>query len=247
MIDPVSNRGYYEYNKINTDMSKDMANHEKFALGYDSTEKDSNKKDDKKSVKEKDGVVVEFSNQSKEQYSGIGNSSQNTANMQDAFDMSETMEQAKGLIGSFIKAVAQLWNGFKQAIVAFWNSDSTSQQTEDVGHEADIITAADVEDTGSIVESTAQELAEGEEFASGVIPQEVEGIRETAEPRVARIQPVDDTAEKMRLAEEFIATQKYVKNSDLLTYYDKSGKLVQLSGTDKNRILHGNKNPGRVL
>ncbi len=256
MIDPVniSNRGYYEYGKINTEMGKGMENHEKFALGYDSTEKDSNQRDDKKSVKEKDGVVVEFSNQSKEQYQGVGNDNKKAGNTQDAFDMSQTMEQAKGFIGNLIKAVAELWNGFKSALVAFWNSDNTAQQTDEAEQAVDMI------------ESTAQELAEGEEFAEGVVPQEVEGTRENAtaglgmpgtgamtaqtdipQPRVARIYPVDDTEEKMRQAEEFFASQKYVKNSDLLTYYDKSGRLVQLSGTDKNRILHGNKNPGRGL
>ena len=31
------------------------------------------------------------------------------------------------------------------------------------------------------------------------------------------------------------------KNSTLLTYYDKSGKLTQLSASDKERILHGDR------
>lgn len=247
MIDPVNinNRGYYEYGKINTEMGKGMENHEKFSLGYDSTEKDSKKKDDKNSVKELDGVVVEFSNQSQDQRGAVGSDNTKSADA-NAFDMSQTMEQAKGFIGKFIKAVAELWDGFKKALLAFWNSDSTTQQTEAT------------ESMTDMVESTAQELAEGEEFATDVIPQEVEGIIEpepssvqtqeaTPRPQVARIQPLDDTEEKMREAEEFFANQRYVKNSDLLTYYDKRGKLVQLSGTDKNRILHGNKNPGRVL
>ena len=34
----------------------------------------------------------------------------------------------------------------------------------------------------------------------------------------------------------------YVKNSDLLTYYDRRGKLVKLSGSDRNRILRGDRN-----
>ena len=32
------------------------------------------------------------------------------------------------------------------------------------------------------------------------------------------------------------------KNSTLLTYYDKSGKLTQLSASDRERILHGDRN-----
>lgn len=260
MIEPVNtnNRGYYEYTKINTEMGKGMENHAKFALGYDSTEKDSNKKEDKKSVKEKDGVTVEFSSQSQNQQSGIGTNGKTADNAQDAFDMGQTMKQVKGFIGGLLQAIADLFIDFKKALIAFWNSDSKSRENEE-------------ENPVDIIESSARELEEGEEFASDVIPQEVEGVRETetslknqintlpelpdrntefppmSQRRVARIHPQDDTEEKMRQAEELFANQKYVKNSDLLTYYDKRGKLVQLSGTDKNRILHGNKNPGRIL
>ncbi|MBE5872084.1 MAG: hypothetical protein E7294_12640 [Lachnospiraceae bacterium] len=34
----------------------------------------------------------------------------------------------------------------------------------------------------------------------------------------------------------------HVKKSDLLTYYDRRGKLVKLSGSDRNRILRGDRN-----
>ena len=32
------------------------------------------------------------------------------------------------------------------------------------------------------------------------------------------------------------------KNSTLLTYYDKSGKLTQINASDRERILHGDRN-----
>lgn len=36
------------------------------------------------------------------------------------------------------------------------------------------------------------------------------------------------------------------KNSTLLTYYDKSGKLTQLNASDRERILHGDRNVRRL-
>lgn len=44
-------------------------------------------------------------------------------------------------------------------------------------------------------------------------------------------------------AEELTKDIKYVaRNSDLVTYYDRSGKLVQPNASDKERILHGDRN-----
>lgn len=43
--------------------------------------------------------------------------------------------------------------------------------------------------------------------------------------------------------EELTKDIKYVvRNSDLVTYYDRSGKLVQPNASDKERILHGDRN-----
>lgn len=44
--------------------------------------------------------------------------------------------------------------------------------------------------------------------------------------------------------EEFLEKKQgsYVKNSDLLTYYDRQGNIVKMSGSDRNRILRGDKN-----
>ena len=46
-------------------------------------------------------------------------------------------------------------------------------------------------------------------------------------------------------AEAFLASsegKKVARNSDLLTYYDKHGIVVNMSPSDKQRILYGDKN-----
>lgn len=247
VIDSVNNnRGYYEYNRINTEMGKGMQNHEKFALGYDSTEKDSTKKDDKKSVKDRDGVVVEFSNQSKTQHDGIGSHQKNEASAEDAFDMGQTVAKARGFIGNLIQAVAELWIDFKQAIVAFWNSDGEAQKAKEA--EEAIETADSMSD---MVDTTGEEISE-ESAGDSAHVQEVIGTIErestSGEPaRVAKLPDSLDIEETVRQAEQLFATGRYVKNSDLLTYYDRRGKIVQLSGTDKNRILQGDSRGGRLI
>lgn len=44
MVDPVNNRGYYEYRKVNTKAGTGMENGGKFSLEQGYTEKDSGKK-----------------------------------------------------------------------------------------------------------------------------------------------------------------------------------------------------------
>lgn len=41
---------------------------------------------------------------------------------------------------------------------------------------------------------------------------------------------------------DFTRSGTAVKNSDLLTYYDRRGQFVKLSGSDRNRILRGDRN-----
>ena len=49
----------------------------------------------------------------------------------------------------------------------------------------------------------------------------------------------DRRAEAEAYLENGEEMRRYVRNSDLLTYYDRSGRIVQMNGSDKNRILHG--------
>lgn len=47
---------------------------------------------------------------------------------------------------------------------------------------------------------------------------------------------------EMQNTGELPGQETYVKNSDLLTYYDRQGRIVKLSGADRNRILKGDRN-----
>ena len=72
------------------------------------------------------------------------------------------------------------------------------------------------------------------------------------EPQEAAVTEVTETEkpktqfEKAKAeAEAFLASEegkKAARNSDLLTYYDKHGTVVQVSPSDRQRILYGDKN-----
>ena len=66
MLDPVNNRGYYEYSKINTQTGMQTDSGEKFSLEYEKKEDDI-KSQEEKNDSEKNGVVVELSGKSNSQ------------------------------------------------------------------------------------------------------------------------------------------------------------------------------------
>ncbi len=75
-----------------------------------------------------------------------------------------------------------------------------------------------------------------------------ESIQETEALREQQLKALADRAVKsgdLRQIEQFL-TQNGVKrlahNSDLLTYYDRRGKFVELDETEKHRVLFGDKN-----
>lgn len=251
MIDPVSNRGYYEYGKINTQMTAGMETGEKFGLNYDTQEKESDKKDGKK-VEEKDGVIAEFSSQSGNRQAGVGNKDGNAKTQEQSRDIGETVEQVRGFIGKLTKAISDFFAGIKQSLVAFWNSDSSMEQAEDVVAESEDVTA----------EAAAEEVLMGEtEVQTGdALSEAGQGFEENAvaameaERRGASAQtnspiiPDPKSPDYTRQIQAYLEQQgqnAYVKNSDLLTYYDRSGRIVQMNGADKKRILHGDRNDGR--
>lgn len=217
MITPVNNRGFNEYRKVNTQMNG-METGEKFALNYDSPEKDSGSKNKEKTVKETDGVVVEFSNQSKGGYYTAEDPMAGSNGTGEEAEINQTFVRAGNFIRGLITAIINSFSGLRQKILDFWNSGSPSETVDVIEKEEDVILETDI---------IAEEAKETEEEESG-----------------AEIMPADSSSQDY-LADSGQAA--YVKNSDLLTYYDRTGRIVQLSGSDRNRILNGDKKDRRFM
>ena len=234
MVDPVNNRGYYEYNRINVKVGTNVENGEKFALNYGKEDEESDKKEDGKTKVETDGVIAEFSSQTQSQYGGVGSRQKGGTNTEESLDLGQTVERAKGFIGELVKAVADFFSSMKKALLDFWNSDSGTQ---------DVDGAVQAEDPDAVIDVT--EMSQAIDGENGIISTvEAEGVVErTADAAVSA--PEDRRTEAERYLENEEQMKRYVKNSDLLTYYDRSGRIVQMNGADKNRILHGDARTSR--
>ena len=80
-------------------------------------------------------------------------------------------------------------------------------------------------------------------FVSSIWYDEPKEIAPTESPQVEK--PKTQFEKAKAEAEAFLASdegKKAARNSDLLTYYDKRGTVVQVSPSDRQRILYGDKN-----
>ncbi len=232
MVDPVNNRGYYEYRRVNTKAGTGMENGEKFSLEQGNTEKDSEKKGEEKTKVEADGVIAEFSGQSRGQYGGSKSRERAEGGETPGIDFGQTVERARGFIGGLWKSVTELFGSIRNALWDFWNSDSPGAAGDSAGTEEGA-QAIDVTEM-------SQEL-EGE---TGLDVIEAEGVVErSADTKLSGME--GRRAEAERYLEDRGQMERYVKNSDLLTYYDRSGRIVQMNGADKSRILHGDTRTSR--
>ena len=80
-------------------------------------------------------------------------------------------------------------------------------------------------------------------FISSIWYDEPKEIAPTESPQVEK--PKTQFEKAKAEAEAFLASdegKKTARNSDLLTYYDKRGTVVQVSPSDRQRILYGDKN-----
>lgn len=134
---------------------------------------------------------------------------------------------------SWADALRKLLEPAIQWLKAFWESDGTKK---DVG-----------EKSPGVAESP---LSEGE-GASGMEP-EKDGLGELppldADGRVGDFAASDKdrglpgSLEQMEQMLTQNGTKHLAHNSDLLTYYDRRGKIVEMDVTEKHRVLFGDKN-----
>lgn len=233
MVDPINSRGYYEYRRVNTKTETGLENGEKFSLDYEHTEKGSEKDGKDKTKVEAEGVIAEFSSQSQGQYGGVGDGRKAAADTEESVDFSQTVEQVKGFIGELVKTITAFFGNVRQALLEFWNSDSGETATGE---------GAEAENAGQVIDVT--ERSQEIDAEAGIDTVEAEGRIERAADRKP-----PDMKERRAEAEAYLENgekiNRYVKNSDLLTYYDRSGRIVQMNGSDKNRILHGDSRTSR--
>ena len=207
---------------------------EKFSLEHQKEQASSSKKEEKgedKKLHEKPGVEIKRSGV-KLELSGTGKAEEESP------EKAASQAAAANSGGFLWQTVLSVWQAVKDFFYHLWNDESPEVISEDVTpEEAERYT----EEYYALKGITPPESAKKQEPEAASTE---EAEKETQAERDARIRKHLRSGNLDQVISLLTDDGKrsVAKNSNLLTYYDRSGQLRQINASDRERILHGDRN-----
>lgn len=233
MVNKVNGNDYYDYSKLKMpDASDKMAGGEKFSLNYQRAQEETETKDKSDDSAERQGD--DPGRQRTTMQGGVklelSGNSRRTADVKRA---GSEREQAtgQGIVETIRSYVSVIVKSLKDFLYRIWNDEPTQEAEQ--------------------IEAVSQEEKLSEEYLA-LHPQE-----ELKKPEEASREPLQRKADKDQEIQKYLRSgnlegvmglltenghKTIAKNSTLLTYYDRNGKITPLSASDQERILHGDRN-----
>mgnify|MGYP001026857661 CR=1 FL=1 len=242
MVNRINDNDYYGYSKLKMPNAADKTeNGEKFSLNYRQAQEKTEEKDKKE--KSESDVDIKLSGKRSVMQSGVrlelsGNG------QPDAQTAHKNSAHIQGTKTSLLDTLRSLFTVFTSAVKDFlyklWN-DSPSQEPE-------------VQEAVYGPESDAAEKLTEEYLA---LHPSVQPLAHAEHEEEKNGHPTIHDRDKEQEIRKYLHTgnleqvldlltdhgrKTMAKNSTLLTYYDRTGKLAQPSASDQERILHGDRN-----
>ena len=206
---------------------------EKFSLEHQKEQASSSKKEEKgedKKIHEKPGAEIKRSDGVRLELSGAGKAEEESSEK-----AASRMSAANG--GSLWQTVLSVWQAVKDFLYRIWNDETPEIISEDVTPEE----AERYTEEYYALKGIAPETFKKQE-PEAVSTEESE--KEKQAERDARIRKhlrSGDLDQVISLLTDD-GKRSVAKNSTLLTYYDRSGQLRPINASDRERILHGDRN-----
>ena len=257
MIHKVDGNGYYDYTKPK---KVDIPNTgEKFSLGYQKDELPSDLKEkkekevsdqEKQQAAERNGVRIELSSK------GVEKQKQAEAmKSSNVSGLTAWLETIRTFLTTTVAAVKDIFS-------KIWNDPPPDDAVQDISETietAESLESVEAADALKTIETA--EVSENTEIASAirvteiidptdhsdtaedaVVPQ-IEGEKQDREIR--RHLQNGDMNQVIRLLTDN-GRKTVARNSTLLTYYDRNGRVVELDASVKERTLHGDRNTQKL-
>lgn len=257
MVNRIDGNNYYDYQKLKNVNIPDAS--EKFSLDYKQNglqseaeeKKDKSEKatDEQKLSSDKSGVKLELSSRGQSAAAGssyIGLSKQ------------ETKPESQSLIDTIRTFISTAIEAVKDFFYKLWYDDPKPEEADSIetlksedlesetldSESAEHASTIETSETGSL--SDAAKTAEMEDEV-GLNIQEIDAgtaYRMDVEKRHREIQPYlhkGDLDHVINLLTDD-GKKTIARNSSLLTYYDKNGRMIEPNASDRERILHGDVN-----
>lgn len=232
MVNKVNGNDYYDYSKLKMpDASDKMAGGEKFSLNYQRAQDETETKDKNDDSAERQGD--DLGGRRTTMQGGVKlELSGNSKKIADTKRAGSEREQAtgQGIVETIRAYVSVIVQSLKDFLYRIWND--APQEVEQI-------------------DEVSQEEKLSEEYLS-LHPQEA-----LEKPEEASREPLQRKADKDQEIQKYLRSgnlegvmglltenghKTMAKNSTLLTYYDRNGKITPLSASDQERILHGDRN-----
>lgn len=230
----------YDYNRLKTPQYS--GGEEKFSLDYRKEETPAYEKEEEK--EEENKLHEKSANGIKRQKSGVTLELSNASGKADGIDRANTEkagkeEQGASLSGFLQEIFRRIVQTVKDLFDLIWNDP----EPEDTVQSSDV--------TPEEAERYTEEYLALKGLKNSGIP---EGAEAKPEPAVTPAVGVD--ADKDAEIQKYLHTgnldqvislltdngnKTIAKNSNLLTYYDRSGRLTEINPSDRERILHGDR------
>ncbi|MBD5516198.1 MAG: hypothetical protein HDR06_16520 [Lachnospiraceae bacterium] len=242
MVNRVNGNEYYDYSQLKMPDAADKTdNGEKFSLNYQHTRNEATEKD----KKEKDGETEKINNGSRTVLQGgvrlelSRNSAQSVSDRTrgKAERTQDTGQNLIGMVQSWLQAFVQ---AVKDIANKIWNDPIPQDETS--------VEQVKSEDK-TVQETQAPERLTEEYFA--LHPEHLRNTQELESSSLQRGENRDKEIQKYLRSgnlEQVISLvtdngrKTMAKNSTLLTYYDRHGRIAPIGASDQERILHGDRN-----
>lgn len=238
MINRVNDNDYYDYRKLKMPTAADTtSNGEKFSLDYQRTD-DKKEEDGKQEKIAKEGMDNNLAgNRSRTVVqSGVKLELSGTGRGKDPVAKEETFAALFATVRTWVSAFLQSCKGLLDRI---WNDPATEEE---------VLSAQEV--PVDETERLSEEYLE-------MNPLEPVAAASEEPPAERNYPPLLDSVTRDKEIQKYLRSgnleqvislltedgrRTMARNSSLLTYYDRTGRLTSMSASDQERILHGDRN-----
>lgn len=242
MIDPIHNQAYQEYTRVSR--QKPQGTEQKFSM-------DAALHENPSSDAEANGVIYEPGNAAKSASDQAASSAQTqgrslqtsvTSTAETAHHTSDNTTASSESLGTTVKRLVQnMLRMFKKVLTAIWESKPAETSKDAETATSDILTADNKSTENNPLETADATVPQTNHPDSDTIEtQDPNALDPALDADIKKALKAGDTdAFRALLSQD--GQRLPAKNSSLLTYYDSTGKLVDLNPSDQYRILHGDR------
>lgn len=259
MVNRVNGNDYYDYSKLKMpDAADKTGNGEKFSLNYQrANEEDEDKKD-----QAEEGKAAKTSGNAGQRtvvQSGVRLELSGSAQPSRDIKRDSTVQSAlagQGLFDTIRSWIADLTQSIKTFLYKVWNDETPHDTMAEQSVDEDKQNAAAMPENESVFSvGETKSTDEPERLTEQYL--ELQKLESLRNPEIAAKQQIQREADREKEIQKYLRSgnleqvislvtqngQKTIaKNSTLLTYYDRTGKITPLSASDQDRILHGDRN-----